>query len=69
MEYFKFIVRKTDQKFISIIKVIDNEITSANVELYSTLISDEVTARANFTLTKHLPSAEFEALLTEAKEV
>ena len=69
MEYFKFIVRKTDQKFVSIIKVVDHEVTGANVNLYSTLISDEATARANFTLTNHLPSAEFEALLADAKEV
>jgi len=69
MEYFKFIVRKTDQKFVSIVKVVDNEVTGANVNLYSTLISDEATARVNFTLTNHLPSDEFEALLTEAKEV
>ena len=69
MEYFKFVVRKTDQKFMSIIKVIDNEVTGANVSLYSTLISDEATARANFTLTGHLPSEEFECLILEAKEV
>jgi len=68
MEYFKFIVRKTDQAFVSIIKVVDNEVTGANVNLYSTLISDEATARTNFTLTNHLPSVEFEALLAEAKE-
>ena len=68
MEYFKFIVRKTDQKFMSIIKVIDNELTGANVSLYSTLISDEATARANFTLTGHLPSEKFEELMSQAKE-
>ena len=69
MDYFKFIVQKSDQKFVSIIKVVDNETTGANVELYSTLISDEPTARTNFTLTGHLPSEEFERLLKEAKEV
>ena len=42
--------------------------TGANVALYSTLISDESTARANFTLTGHLPSENFETLLAEAKE-
>ena len=68
MEYFKFIVRKTDQKFMSIIKVIDNEVTGADVSLYSTLISDEATARANFTLTNHLPSEEFEELMSQEKE-
>ena len=46
MEYFKFIVSKENQNFVSIIKVIDNQMTGANVELYSTLISDEATARA-----------------------
>jgi len=69
MEYFKFIVKKTDQSFVSIIKVIDNQTTGANVELYSTLISDEETARANFTLTGHLPNENFETLLAEAKEI
>ena len=69
MEYFKFIVRKTDQRFISIIKVIDNEVTGADVSLYSTLISDEATARTNFTLTCHLPSEDFERLILEAKEL
>ena len=69
MEYFKFIVRKTDQKFVSIIKVTDNEVTGADVTLYSTLISDEPTARANFTLTGHLPSEEFETMLEQAKEI
>jgi hypothetical protein len=69
MEYFKFIVKKTDQSFVSIIKVVNDEVTGANVSLYSTLISDEDTARANFTLTGHLPSADFETLLTEAKEI
>tara|TARA_R110000744_G_scaffold154990_1_gene270158 strand:- start:90 stop:302 length:213 start_codon:yes stop_codon:yes gene_type:complete len=69
MEYFKFIVKKTDQSFVSIIKVVNDEVTGANVALYSTLISDEDTARANFTLTGHLPSVEFETLLEEAKEI
>tara|TARA_R110002073_G_scaffold33547_4_gene100671 strand:+ start:4964 stop:5173 length:210 start_codon:yes stop_codon:yes gene_type:complete len=69
MEYFKFIVSKENQNFVSIIKVIDNQMTGANVELYSTLISDEQTARGNFTLTGHLPSEEFESLIKEAKEI
>ena len=69
MDYFKFIVKKEDQSFVSIIKVTDNEVTGADVTLYSTLISDEPTARANFTLTGHLPSEEFEALLEQAKEI
>ena len=68
MEYFKFIVRKTDQSFVSIIKVLNNEVTGANAALYSTLISDEATARANFTLTGHLPNEKFEELMSEAKE-
>ncbi len=69
MDYFKFIVQKSDQKFVSIIKVADNETTGADVTKYSTLISDEPTARANFTLTGHLPSDEFERLLEEAKQI
>ncbi len=69
MEYFKFIVKKTDQSFVSIIKVVNDEVTGANVALYSTLISDEDTARTNFTLTGHLPNLGFESLLSEAKEL
>lgn len=69
MDYFKFIVKKSDQSFVSIIKMIDNELTGADVTKYSTLISDEQTARANFKLTGHLPSDEFEQLLNEAKYI
>jgi hypothetical protein len=68
MEYFKFIVKKADQRFASIIKVQSNEVTGADPSLYSTLISDEQTARANFTLTGHLPSEVFETMMEEAKE-
>ena len=68
MDYFKFIVKKSDQSFVSIIKMVDNEVTGADVTKYSTLISDEQTARVNFTLTGHLPSDEFERLLNEAKQ-
>ena len=68
MEYFKFIVRKSDQDFESIIKNDSNQFTSADLDKYSTLISDEQTARQNFTLTGHLPSEKFEELLKQAKE-
>ena len=67
MEYYKFIVKKEDQTFADIVKVKDNETTGAERSKYSTLISDEETARINFTLTGHLPSEKFEELLKEAK--
>ena len=67
MEYYKFIVKRSDQTFAGIVKVTDNETTSAERELYSTLISDEETARVNFTLTGHLPSAKFEELMLQVK--
>ena len=67
MDYFKFIVRKDDQTFAGIVKNNSDQFTSADLDQYSTLISDEQTARANFTLTGHLPSAKFEELLTQAK--
>lgn len=69
MKKYRFIVRKSDQQFVSIIKIDENNITETgvNLDLYSVLISDEATARANFTLTGHLPSAEFEMLLGESK--
>ena len=67
MDIFKFIVRKSDQGFEAIIKQEGTEITSADPTKYSALISDEQTARANFTLTGHLPNERFEELLKEAK--
>ena len=67
MEYYKFIVKRSDQTFAGIVKVTDNETTSAERSIYSTLISDEETARVNFTLTGHLPSEKFEELLKDAK--
>ena len=30
MDYFKFIVRKTDQQFEAIVKCVDNQVTSMN---------------------------------------
>jgi len=68
MEYYKFIVRKSDQEFVAIIKNDSNQFTSADLEKYSTLITDEQTARQNFTLTGHLPNERFEELLRQAKE-
>jgi len=68
MEYFRFIVRKTDQQFVEIIKNDSNQFTSADLDKYSTLITDEQTARQNFTLTGHLPNERFEELLRQAKE-
>ena len=70
MDKFRFIVRKSDQKFVAIILDGDNEISSTGVslDLYSVLVTDEETARANFTLTGHLPNDDFELLLTQAKE-
>jgi len=68
MEYYKFIVRKSDQEFEAIIHCIDNQVSSMNYEKYSCLVTDEQTARANFTLTGHLPSEKFEELLKQAKE-
>ena len=67
MDIYKFIVRKSDQGFEAIIKTQDNQVTSANFELYSVLVTDEQTASANFTLTNHLPSDKFEELLAQAK--
>ena len=67
MDIFKFIVRKSDQGFEAIIKDNGSQITSADPTKYSTLISDEQTARQNFTLTGHLPSDDFERLISEAK--
>ena len=71
MDKFRFIVRKSDQKFVAIILDGENEITSTGVslDLYSVLVTDEDTARANFTLTNHLPSEVFERLLEEAKNL
>ena len=68
MEHYKFIIKTENNAFVSIIKVIDNETTGANVNLYSTFISDEETARESFTLTGLLPSQKFEELMSEAKE-
>ena len=67
MDIFKFIVRKSDQGFEAIIKDNGSQITSADPTKYSTLISDEQTARLNFSLTGHLPSDDFERLISEAK--
>ena len=68
MEYYKFIVKKEDQTFAAIVKVNDNETTSAERSKYSTLITDEATAVINFTLTGHLPSEKFDELMTQVKE-
>ncbi len=70
MDYYNFIVKKEDQSFVSIIKDNENEVlhVGINKALYAVLTTDEVTARANFTLTGHLPSEKFEELMSEAKE-
>jgi hypothetical protein len=70
MDKFRFIVRKSDQKFVGIILDNDNEISSTGVslDLYSVLVTDEATARLNFTATGHIPSDEFENLISQAKE-
>lgn len=68
MEYFKFIVRKSDQGFEAIIKCLDNQVTSMDYSKYSCLVTDEATARQNFTLTGHLPNEHFETLLAQAKD-
>ena len=65
-----FAVSKNTQQFVSIQRQNVNEISSTgiNLDLYSVLISDEQTARANFTLTGHLPSEIFETMLAEVKD-
>lgn len=70
MDYYNFIVKKEDQSFVSIIKDNDNEVVHLGLAkgLYSILTTDESTARANFTLTGHLPNEKFEELMSEAKE-
>jgi hypothetical protein len=76
MNVYVFTVRQSDQHFASIVKVADNQVVSAKLvedengeAIYSVLMTDEVTARANFTLTGHLPSVGFEAMLDEAKGI
>tara|TARA_R110002020_G_C15923589_1_gene743097 strand:+ start:90 stop:311 length:222 start_codon:yes stop_codon:yes gene_type:complete len=71
MEKYTFIVSKEKQEFVSIIKVEDNNLNSfigLDLDLYSALTTDEKTARANFTVTNHLPSDKFEELLNDIKE-
>jgi hypothetical protein len=70
MEKYTFIVSKETQEFVSIIKVKENSLNSfigLDLDLYSALTTDEQTARANFTLTNHLPSDKFEELLNDIK--
>tara|TARA_R110002020_G_scaffold332265_1_gene547667 strand:- start:1077 stop:1295 length:219 start_codon:yes stop_codon:yes gene_type:complete len=69
MDYYNFIVKKEDQSFVSIIKDNENEVVHVglNKSLYSVLTTDEATARANFTLTGHLPNEKFEELMSQAK--
>jgi len=70
MNYYNFVVKKEDQSFVSIEKDNENELAHLGVskKLYSILTTDEQTARANFTLTGHLPNEKFEELMKEAKE-
>ena len=70
MEKYTFIVSKETQEFVSIIEVKENTLNSfigLNLDLYSALTTDEQTARANFTLTNHLPSDKFEDFLNDIK--
>ena len=70
MDKYTFIVSKETQEFVSIIKVEDNNLNSfigLDLDLYSALTTDEQTARANFTLTNHLPSEKFEEFLNDIK--
>ena len=70
MDKYTFIVSKETQEFVSIIKVEDNNLNSfigLDLDLYSALTTDEQTARANFTLTDHLPSDKFEDFLNDIK--
>jgi len=70
MNYYNFVVKKEDQSFVSIIKDNENEVVHVGINkaLYSVLTTDEATARANFTLTGHLPNQKFEELMSQAKE-
>ena len=70
MDYFNFIVRKSDREFVSIIKDNENEVVNigVNKSLYSVLVTDEETARVSFLATGDLPNEEFERLILEAKE-
>ena len=70
MEKYTFIVSKETQEFVSIIKVEDNNLNSfigLDLDLYSALTTDEQTARANFTVTNHLPSDKFADFLNDIK--
>ena len=70
MDYYNFIVRKVDNQFVSIITDNASEVVSIGIDksLYSILVTDEPTARLNFTATGHLPNEVFEALMSDAKE-
>lgn len=71
MDKFIIVIRKKDQKFVSVMLNKVNEVTNTgvNLDLYSVLITDEHTARLNFTATGHLPNEDFETLLEQAKEL
>lgn len=72
MDKYTFIVSKDTQEFQAIIKVEDNNLNTSiglDLDLYSALTTDEQTARANFTLTNHLPSDKFEGMLKEVKGI
>ena len=68
MNIYTFIVRRSDQEFVSIIKKESNDLIHIGVDLtkYSALTTDEETARLNFTATGHLPSDAFEILMIES---
>ena len=69
MDKYIFLVEKSSQEFISISKHYNDIHVGANLDLYSALLTDEETARLNFTATGHLPSDKFEELLNLAKGI
>ena len=69
MYKYIFLVEKSSQEFISIIKHNNDIHVGANLDLYSALLCDEETARLSFTATGHLPSDKFEELLNLANGI
>tara|TARA_Y100000361_G_scaffold59875_1_gene52468 strand:- start:438 stop:659 length:222 start_codon:yes stop_codon:yes gene_type:complete len=69
MDIFQFIIRNEDKRFVSIIKMNEDETiyTGVNLDIYSVITTDEQTAREHFLLAQCLPNDSFEDLLNEAK--